>query len=228
MGMRILLVEDEKALAVALSKILEKNNILVDLSFDGEEGEYFAQRDIYDVIILDIMLPHKSGLEILKSIRSKNIKTPVIFLTARDAIEDRVKGLDTGADDYLVKPFATEELLARVRALVRRPKDLMDDHILHFLNVKLYINRAELEIEGKKKKLTAKETQLLELFLRNPKRVLSKDQILDRIWGIDATAMENSVEIYIHYLRKKLGADSQAIIETVRGIGYVIKEKKNA
>ena len=115
--MRVLLVEDEKALAAALSKIMSKNNILVDVSHDGEEGSILAQKDIYDVIILDIMLPNKSGLEILRELRAKNKKTPVLFLTARDTVADRVKGLDTGADDYLIKPFATEELLARIRAL---------------------------------------------------------------------------------------------------------------
>ena len=224
--MRVLLVEDEKALATALSKIMSKHNIAVDLSYDGEEGYYLAQKDIYDVIILDIMLPNKNGLEILRDLRALNKKTPVLFLTARDTVEDRVKGLDSGADDYLVKPFATEELLARIRALVRRPKDLVDDNYLEFENVKLYINNGELEIDGNRKRLTAKETQLLELFLRNPRMVLSKELILDRVWGIDGTAMENSVEIYIHYLRKKLGVKSELKIETIRGIGYVLKEKE--
>ncbi|MCR1898834.1 response regulator transcription factor [Irregularibacter muris] len=226
--MRVLLVEDEKALAAALSKILEKNNIQVDICNDGEEGQILAEKDIYDVIILDIMLPNKSGLEILKDLRTNNHKTPVLFLTARDTVQDRVVGLDSGADDYLIKPFATEELLARLRALVRRPKDLIDDHILEFSNIKLHIDKGELEVKGKIKRLTTKETQLLELFLRNPGMVLSKEQILDRVWGVDATAMENSVEIYIHYLRKKLGHKAEVMIETVRGMGYVIKEKKDA
>lgn len=223
--LRVLLVEDEKALAAALSKIMSKNNIFVDLSHDGEEGCILAQKDIYDVIILDIMLPKKSGLEILQELRANNKKTPVLLLTARDTVEDRVKGLDTGADDYLIKPFATEELLARIRALVRRPKEYIEDNILEYGNVKLHIDSGEVEINGVKKKLTLKETQLLEIFLRNPKIVLSKEMILDRVWGVDANAMENSVEIYIHYLRKKLGDNSNLIIETIRGIGYVIKEK---
>ena len=186
--MRVLLVEDEKALATALSKIMSKNNIAVDLAYDGEEGLYLAQKDIYDVIILDIMLPYKSGLEILKELRRLNKKTPVLFLSARDTIEDRVVGLDSGADDYLIKPFATEELLARIRALVRRPKDLLDDNYLEFGNVKLYIDSGELEINNNRKKLTVKENQLLELFMRNPRMVLSKELILDRVWGIDGTA----------------------------------------
>ncbi|RBP44079.1 response regulator transcription factor [Garciella nitratireducens] len=223
--MRVLLVEDEKALAAALSKIMSKNNIVADVSYDGEEGYLLAQRDIYDVIILDIMLPNKSGLDILKDLRSENIKTPILLLTARDTIKDRVDGLDSGADDYLVKPFATEELLARIRALGRRSKDFIDSKILEMGNTKLYINNGELEIEGNKKKLTAKESQLLELFLRHPRMVLSKEQILERIWGIEGNAMENNVEIYIHYLRKKLGSKSNLVIETVRGIGYVLKEK---
>lgn len=223
--MRVLLVEDEKALAAALSKIISKNNIVVDVSHDGEEGYLLAQRDIYDVIILDIMLPYKSGLDILKDLRSENIKTPILLLTARDTVKDRVEGLDSGADDYLVKPFATEELLARIRALGRRSKDFIDSKTLEMGNTKLYMNSGELEIEGSKKKLTVKESQLLELFLRHPRMVLSKEQILDRIWGVEGNAMENNVEIYIHYLRKKLGDKSNLIIETVRGIGYVLKEK---
>src|SRR5699024_10548141 len=145
--MRVLLVEDEKALAAAISKLMSKNHIIVDTSHDGEEGELLAENDIYDIIILDIMLPNKSGLDILKSLRLKGIKTPVLLLTARDTVEDRVKGLDSGADDYLIKPFATEELLARMRALVRRPKDIIGDNILELGNVKLHIDKGELEIE---------------------------------------------------------------------------------
>ncbi len=224
--MRVLLVEDEKALAAALSKIMSKNNILVDVSHDGEEGSMLAQKDIYDVIILDIMLPNKSGLEILRELRAKNKKTPVLFLTARDTVADRVKGLDTGADDYLIKPFATEELLARIRALGRRPKDMLEGNVLELGNVKLHIDSGEVVIDGIRKKLTQKETQLLEILLKNPRMVLSKEMLLDRVWGVDGNAMENSVEIYIHYLRKKLDP-SNLVIETIRGIGYVLKERNH-
>lgn len=224
--MRVLLVEDEKALAAALSKIMSKNNILVDVSYDGEEGSMLAQKDIYDVIILDIMLPNKSGLEILRELRAKNKKTPVLFLTARDTVADRVKGLDTGADDYLIKPFATEELLARIRALGRRPKDMLEGNVLELGNVKLHIDSGEVVIDGIRKKLTQKETQLLEILLKNPRMVLSKEMLLDRVWGVDGNAMENSVEIYIHYLRKKLDP-SNLVIETIRGIGYVLKERNH-
>lgn len=223
--MRALLVEDEKALAAALSKIMEKNNIMVDISHDGEEGYMLAQKDIYDAIILDIMLPNKSGLDILKDLRAENNKTPILLLTARDSVEDRVKGLDNGADDYLIKPFATEELLARIRALVRRPKDLVNSKVLEFENIRLHVESGELEIEDTKKKLTTKEAHLLELFLRHPRIVLSKEQILESVWGVEGTAMENNVEIYIHYLRKKLREKSHVVIETVRGIGYVLREK---
>lgn len=226
MVMRVLLVEDEKALAAALSKIMSKNNILVDVSHDGEEGSMLAQKDIYDVIILDIMLPNKSGLEILRELRAKNKKTPVLFLTARDTVADRVKGLDTGADDYLIKPFATEELLARIRALGRRPKDMLEGNVLELGNVKLHIDSGEVVIDGIRKKLTQKETQLLEILLKNPRMVLSKEMLLDRVWGVDGNAMENSVEIYIHYLRKKLDP-SNLVIETIRGIGYVLKERNH-
>lgn len=223
--MRVLLVEDEKALAAALSKIMEKNNIMVDVSYDGEEGYLFAQKDIYDAIILDIMLPNKSGLDILKDLRQEHNKTPILLLTARDSVADRVKGLDNGADDYLIKPFATEELLARIRALARRPKDLINSKVLEFKNVRLHVESGILEIEDTKKKLTTKEAHLLELFLRHPRNILSKEQILESVWGVEGTAMENNVEIYIHYLRKKLKERAHVVIETVRGIGYVLREK---
>ncbi|MEG0075448.1 MAG: response regulator transcription factor [Eubacterium sp.] len=222
--MRVLLVEDEVALATALGKILEKNKILADIVHDGIEGKILSENDVYDVIILDIMLPGMSGLDILKSIREGGKNVPVLLLTAKDSTADKVKGLDMGADDYLVKPFVTEELLARVRALGRRPWEVYQDNTIMFLDLTLNINSGELLIDGTPNKLTSKESQLLEMFIRNHGMTISKEQILDRIWGIESLAMENSVEIYVHYLRKKL-KKSGALIKTIRGLGYVLKEK---
>lgn len=224
--MRILLVEDEKPLAAALGKIFEKNKILVDVVNDGIEGKILSENDVYDVIILDIMLPGMSGLEILRSIRQSGKNVPILLLTAKDDTKDKVNGLNMGADDYLVKPFVTEELIARVRALGRRPWEVYQDNVIHYSNISLNINTGELFVNEVLNKLTAKEGQLLEMFIRNPGMTISKEQILDRIWGIESMAMENSVEIYVHYLRKKLD-QSHAYIKTIRGLGYVLKEKEN-
>jgi DNA-binding response OmpR family regulator len=222
--LRVLLVEDEKALAQAMAKIFEKNKILTDVVHDGLEGQMLAGENIYDVIVLDIMLPSVDGLEILKAIREKGKNTPVLILTAMDSTKDKVKGLNMGADDYMVKPFDTEELVARVRALARRPKEIFHDSLISFGDVSLNINTGEATIAGSPKSLTAKESQLLEMFLRNPGMIVSKDQIIDRIWGFDSLAAENSVEIYVHYLRKKL-SKSSTMIQTQRGLGYVLKER---
>lgn len=224
--MRVLLVEDEVSLANALGELLKKNKILVDIANDGIEGKILAENDIYDVIILDIMLPGLSGLDILKALRDEGKSVPVLLLTAKDSTKDKVKGLDMGADDYLVKPFVTEELLARVRALGRRPWEVYQDSLITFSDLTLNISNGELTIDGAPNKLTSKEAQLLEMFIRNPGMTISKEQILDRIWGVESMAMENSVEIYVHYLRKKL-SKSKATIKTIRGMGYVLKEKSD-
>lgn len=224
--MRVLLVEDEKPLAAALGKIFEKNKILIDVVNDGIEGKLLSENDVYDVIILDIMLPGMSGLEILKEIRAAGKNVPILLLTAKDDTKDKVNGLNMGADDYLVKPFVTEELIARVRALGRRPWEVYQDNVIRFANISLNINSGELYVDDVLNRLTAKEAQLLEMFIRNPGITISKEQILDRIWGIESMAMENSVEIYVHYLRKKLET-SQTYIKTIRGLGYVLKEQEN-
>lgn len=173
------------------------------------------------------MLPSLSGLEILRSIRTAGKNVPILLLTAKDDTKDKVNGLNMGADDYLVKPFVTEELIARVRALGRRPWEIYQDNVIRYANISLNINTGELFVDEVLNRLTAKEAQLLEMFIRNPGMTISKEQILDRIWGIESSAMENSVEIYVHYLRKKLD-QSQAYIKTIRGLGYVLKEKENA
>ena len=226
--MRLLLVEDEARLNEALSYILKKNKYAVDSAFDGITGQDMAETGIYDVIILDRMLPGREGLAILKDIRSKGIKAPVLILTAKDAIADRVEGLDAGADDYLVKPFSTDELLARIRALGRRQAELIEGDCLHAASLVLYPIRCEAECCGATVRLTMKETQLLELFMRNKGQVITREQILDRVWGIDSEVEMNNVEIYIYYLRKKLEPLPADIrIETIRGIGYCLREAGN-
>lgn len=224
--MRLLLVEDEKKLADALEYILKKNKYGVDVAYDGETGQMLAESDVYDLIVLDRMLPGKEGVELLKELRQAGIHTPVLLLTARDSLEDRVEGLDAGADDYLVKPFATEELLARIRAMGRRPSTSWQNHRLEMCGLSFDPDRAEVSNENRTIKLTVKESLLLELLMRNAGQVITKEQILDRVWGLEADVEISSVEIYVHYLRKKLPPHS-IHIETVRGIGYCLKERND-
>ncbi|MFZ5754669.1 MAG: response regulator transcription factor [Bacillota bacterium] len=223
--MRILLIEDEERLAEALAYLLKKNKYGVDTASDGEIGQAKAETGIYNLIILDRMLPGKDGIAILKELRAKGMKTPVLLLTAKDSIEDRVEGLDAGADDYLIKPFATEELLARVRALSRRQTELLRDEKIRLSSLTLDTLRSEVTIGAETIKLTNKEAQLLELFLRNYGQVITKEQIFDRVWGLDTDVEINNLETYIHFLRKKLNSPQCPVrIETVRGIGYCLKE----
>lgn len=225
--MRVLIVEDEVTLAKPLVALLGKNQILADTVEDGESGLMLARKMIYDVIVLDIMLPQMDGLSVLKTLREENNYTPILLLTALGNIDDRVKGLDLGADDYLTKPFDTKELIARIKALSRRGKGSISDDIISIGNVSLNTNDASLTVGERKENLTKKEANLLETLMRNKDHVLSKDYILDKVWGIDSYAIDNSVEIYIHYLRKKLSSDADIKIVTNRGLGYSLKEKNN-
>ncbi|RGD74935.1 response regulator transcription factor [Anaerofustis stercorihominis] len=226
--MRVLIIEDEVNLALPLVALLEKNKILADTVADGTSGLMLARKPVYDVIVLDIMLPEIDGLTILKTLREEHNNTPILLLTALDNIDDRVKGLDLGADDYLTKPFDTKELIARIKALSRRGSGSITEEVLHIGNVSLNVNNASLSIGDREETLTKKEANLLETLMKNKDNVLSKDYILDKVWGIDSYAIDNSVEIYIHYLRKKLGSDADVKIVTNRGLGYTLKEKDNA
>lgn len=224
--MRLLLVEDEVMLSDALVYILKKNNYNVDTAYDGIEAEEMAETQIYDLIILDRMLPGKDGIDVLKELRKKEIGVPVIILTAMDSVGSRVEGLDSGADDYLVKPFSTDELLARIRALGRRHINFIQDNSIELSSMCFDPLRGEIECHGKKIKLTSKESHLFELLVRNKNQVITKDQILDRVWGIDSDIeMNNNIEVYFSHLRKKLRSiNSSVVIETVRGIGYCLRE----
>lgn len=226
--MRLLLVEDEKRLSDALAYILKKHNYGIDTAYDGITGQEMAETGIYDLIILDRMLPGKEGVAVLKHLRSGGIKTPVLLLTARDAVEDRVEGLDAGADDYLVKPFATEELLARVRALARRRNEEFHSEKMQVGLLTLDPLHCEAAFGDEKVRLTVKESQLLELFMRNSGQVITKEQMLNRVWGLDSEVELNNVEICIHYLRKKIAPEKSRVrLETIRGVGYCLKEEHN-
>ena len=214
--MRILYVEDEKFLAEAVIHLLKKEKIAVDWAADGEEGLDLALKTNYDAIVLDIMLPKISGLKILKTIRERGVKTPVIMLSALNEVEDKIKGLDLGADDYLTKPFKTSELIARLNALTRRPP-LVDAKVISYEDLKFDLtNRTLNSIE-----LTDKEAGIFEMLIKTPGSAVTKEQILAHVWGSEAEFDENYVEVYMSYLRKKLKAlKSRTQIKTIRNLGY--------
>lgn len=223
--MRILVVEDEIHLAEALVQMLKKNNYTVDSVYNGEDGYDYAMSNIYDVIVLDLMLPKMDGITVMKNMRKYGNDTPVIMLTAKGEISDKVRGLDSGADDYLAKPFNTEELLARIRALGRRRGEIIPDKGMTFGDIELDPANMMLSCGVKDINLTHKESELLEYLIANKNAVLSKDMIIEKLWGFESEAEANHVEVYISFLRKKLKyVGSQVSIVTVRGVGYSLKE----
>ena len=228
--MNILIVEDEKQLADGICEIFRSQKYSCDAVYDGEEGLAYAESGIYDVIVLDIMLPKKSGFEVLKSLRAQHINTPIILLTARDDISDKVKGLDYGADDYLTKPFSKDELLARIRALSRRTGDIIIDE-LTYGDLVLNLNAYTLSCKGKTIHVGHKEFEILKIMLSNPTQIFSKEDIITKVWGYLSDAEDNNVEVYISFLRKKLiFLNSSVSIATVRKIGYYLniqKDEKN-
>lgn len=219
--MRILYVEDEKFLAEAVKHNLEKSGFDVDVAFDGEEGLNEAIKDIYDCVVLDIMLPKISGIEILERMREKRISTPVIMLSALSEVEDKVRGLNSGADDYLAKPFKTAELVARINALARRPVAVQDRKI-SYLNLEYNID--ERELNGVR--MTTKEADIMHELMKTPEKVVKKEYLLNKVWGGEAYGEDNYIEVYMSRLRKLLKTlHSEAKIMTVRGFGYkLIKE----
>ncbi len=218
--MRILAVEDEPGIAQFVRQGLSEAGYAVDVARDGEEGLDYALAAEYDAIVLDVLLPRMDGLSLLRELRDRGIKTPVLLLTARDAVDDRVQGLDAGADDYLVKPFAFPELLARIRALLRRPP-LQAGTVLHVGDLEMDTARREVRRAGRTIELSPREFALLEYLMRHPRQILSRTQIAEHVWNFDFYNESNVVDVYIGYLRRKVdhGFD-QPLIHTVRGVGY--------
>ena len=221
--MRILVVDDDRRLCAVIKRGLLEEAYAVDVAYDGEEGEYFAEVNPYDLIILDIMLPIKNGIEVCQELRAKRINTPILMLTAKDTVEDRVRGLDTGADDYLVKPFAFSELLARVRALLRRegisksPELRVGDLTLNTLTRQVWRGQKPVE-------LTTKEYVILEYFMRHPNVVVTRTMIEEHAWDYDFDSFSNLVDVYIRRLRRKIDDEGKdSLIQTVRGAGYRLK-----
>ena len=224
--MKILIVEDEKTLCETIGKHLTVAGYTVDLCFDGDDALFYIEGTEYDAVVLDIMLPGTDGLTILKTIRDKQNLTPVLLLTAKSTVEDKVKGLDCGADDYLTKPFSLDELTARLRVLIRRQGGTggRADNTLNVGPLTLDTATRSATRDGKEIKLTAKEYSILEYLMRNQGVVLSRDKIEQHIWNYDYTGSSNVIDVYIRTLRKKIDADFDVkLIQTVRGMGYVIK-----
>lgn len=222
--MRVLVIEDEHKIANALRRALQQEKYAVDVSYDGDDGYAMASTEPYDVMIIDRMIPGKyDGLAIVKELRKAAIHTPVLFLTALGTVRDKTDGLDAGADDYLVKPFALEELLARVRALIRRPQQ-QESTVLSLADLSLDTTTFEVKRDGTAISLTQKEYALLEYLLRNPGRPLSKEMIISHVWDYDADILPNTVEVYIKYLRNKIDKKPhKPLIHTVRGFGYKVQ-----
>ena len=222
--MNILIIEDERQLSEALTVLLKQKGYAVDAVFDGVSGEEYALYEIYDVIILDIMLPKKNGLDVLRSIRKSGISTPVLLLTAKSETDDKILGLDCGADDYLTKPFVTGELFARIRAMTRRKGEFSGDELV-YNNTVLNTNTHELRCHDASVKLAIKEYRILEILMRNSRQIIPKERFIEKVWGVDSEAEYNAIEVYISFIRKKLiaiGSDMQ--IKAVRGIGYSLEE----
>ncbi|MBI3486458.1 response regulator transcription factor [Candidatus Daviesbacteria bacterium] len=222
--MRILLVEDEEKLANSIKKALEAESYAVDASFDGKEGYELAFGEEYDLIILDLGLPSMDGVEIAKALRAEKVKTPILMLTAKDAISNKVEGLDAGADDYLIKPFDFEELLARIRSLLRR-KTSDKELVFTVDNLSLDPSSHIVKRAGKELALSAKEYALLEFLMRNKGQILSKQQIIDHVWDIDLDPFSNVIDVYIGYLRVKVDKafpKDKPLIKTIKGLGYKI------
>jgi DNA-binding response OmpR family regulator len=224
--MRILIIEDDRKIANAIKKGLEQESYAVDLSFDGKDGLGSALTFDYDMIILDRMLPEVDGIKVCIALRDKEIKTPILMLTAKDKIKDRVEGLNAGADDYLIKPFAFEELLARIRALLRRPQSKVEN-VLSVGGLKLDTLTFEVSRDKKAISLSSKEFALLEYMMRNPGRIMTKDNIIAHVWDYDSDILPNTVEVYVGYLRNKIDKPFKGkpeLIHTVRGFGYKLSD----
>lgn len=224
--MKILVVEDEAALSDALTEILKRNQYSVDAVDNGEDGLEYGLTGLYDCIILDIMLPIMDGLTVLKMLRKNKVSTPVMLLTAKSEIDDKITGLDYGADDYLTKPFVTGELLARIRALTRRTGEVNID-TFNFHGLTLNKQTYTLSYGANNVKLSLKEYQIMEILLMNPKQIITKERFIEKIWGFESDVEYNNIEVYISFLRKKIKSIcSSATIHTARGVGYYLEDKK--
>ena len=223
--MKILIIEDEYSLADAISETLKKENFDVKLVSNGEEGEDEALTGIYDLILLDIMLPRKNGFEVLKTLKQEKLDTPVIILTAKSEIYDKLNGLENGADDYITKPFHIRELVARIKVILKRKANIEDTNILEYGDLKLDLSSGQIICGNNQISINGKELDLLEILLINKNQIVNRESLADKIWGYNSDAEYNNVEVYISFLRKKLKLlNSNVNIKTIRGLGYKLEE----
>ncbi len=219
--MKVLIIEDQYSLADAIAETLKRENFVVKIVADGEEGEDEALTNVYDLILLDVMLPHKDGFEILRELRREKIETPVIMLTAKSEIYDKLNGLENGADDYITKPFHMKELIARIKVILKRNVKVSDINVLEFGNLKFNTKTGEMSCKENKITINGKELELLETLLINKNQIMDRETLANKIWGYDSEAEYNNVEVYISFLRKKLRLLKANIkIKAIRGIGY--------
>ncbi len=224
--MRVLIVEDDVAISKSLVNILQKEGYFVDQAFDGDNGVYYALNEEYDVILLDVMLPKKNGFEVIKELRKNKVMAPTIMLTAKSELDDRIIGLDSGADDYMAKPFEPKELLARIRAVSRRGQELVIDEVV-VADLTLNTNTYSLSANNKFIKLSKNEFEIIKILMVNKEQVFSKEQLINKVWGFDTDIEENNVEAYISFLRKKLKfLNSKVEIATLRRLGYKLEVEK--
>ncbi len=225
--MKILIVEDEQKIAKFLKKGLEQSRYAVDVAYDGQEGFDLGMDGAYDLIVLDVMLPQMNGLEVSRRLRQEKVATPILLLTAKGQLQDKLAGFEAGADDYLVKPFAFEELLARIKSLTKRPVEIRQS-VLKIADLTIDTDSFEVRRAGKLIKLSKREYNLLEYLLLHKNKIMTKDQIIQHVWEYDSDVLPNTVEVYIGYLRKKIDrnfATSQSLIHTIRGFGYMVGDK---
>ena len=224
--MKILLVEDDKKIALFIKNGLTEQSYAVDIAEDGERGERLAEENIYDVILIDIMIPRKSGFSLCKCIRAFNPTVPIMMLTALDSTEDKLRGFDAGADDYLVKPFEFQELLARIRALLRRRVSQDSPNVLHYADLEMDLSKHSVRRSGRQLECTAREYALLEYLLRHRNRVVTRTEIAEHVWGTSFDTGSNVIDVYVSFLRKKIDIDPlPRLIHTIVGIGYILKEE---
>ena len=225
--MKVLIIEDEEALADAIRVSLEKEHLDVTMVTNGLTGEDEALTGIYDLILLDIMLPKKNGFEILRTLKEEKVKTPIIILTAKGELDDKLNGLENGADDYITKPFHMKELIARVKVILKRSANIEDVNALSYKDLMLDLSTGKLKCNDNEVSINGKELNLMEMLLINKEQIVEKEMLMEKIWGYDSDAEYNSVEVYISFLRKKINLlKSNVKIATIRGMGYKLEEKK--